>query len=157
MNFLDGVITNNADEIVSLAGVRRCHHRDLEQTTDVLLEMAWWDPPTISRTVKRLNLVSEASSRFRRGADWGENIDRSMQRFIQLAAELGATAVPGFVDVAGDTPDRTPLKVRSVKINGLLGTQLSASEMAGHLASIGFGCFVSDRGTGSGVTIPHVR
>ena len=157
----DGVITNNADEIVSLAGVMGGATTEIsEQTTDVLLEMAWWDPPTISRTVKRLNLVSEASSRFRRGADWGENIDRSMQRFIQLAAELGATAVPGFVDVAGDTPDRTPLKVRSVKINGLLGTQLSASEMAGHLASIGFGAdvVVSDRGTEDlAVTIPTWR
>ena len=33
-----------------------------DSTTEVLLEMAWWDPPSISRTVKRLNLPSEASS-----------------------------------------------------------------------------------------------
>ena len=61
-----------------------------------MLEMAWWDPPSISRTVKRLNLPSEASTRFRRGADWGDNIDRAMRRFIQLAAESGITAVSGF-------------------------------------------------------------
>lgn len=157
----DGVITNNSDEIISLAGVMGGATTEVsEQTTDVLLEMAWWDPPTISRTVKRLNLVSEASSRFRRGADWGENVDRSMQRFIQLAAELGVTAAPGFVDVAGNTPDRTPLKVRSAKINGLLGTELSASEMAGYLSSIGFGAdvVVSDSGTEDlAVTIPTWR
>ena len=74
-----------------------------DSTTEVLLEMAWWDPPSISRTVKRLNLPSEASTRFRRGADWGDNIDRAMRRFIQLAAESGITAVSGFVDVAGTT------------------------------------------------------
>ncbi len=157
----DGVITNESDEIVSLAGVMGGATTEIsEQTTDVLLEMAWWDPPTISRTVKRLNLVSEASSRFRRGADWGENVDRSMQRFIQLASELGVTAVPGLVDVAGDTPDRTPLTVRSAKINGLLGTDLSASEMAGYLSSIGFGAsvVVSDSGTEDlSVTIPTWR
>ncbi|MXW61952.1 MAG: phenylalanine--tRNA ligase subunit beta [Acidimicrobiaceae bacterium] len=157
----DGVITNESDEIVSLAGVMGGATTEIsEQTTDVLLEMAWWDPPTISRTVKRLNLVSEASSRFRRGADWGENIDRSMQRFIQLASELGITAVGGFVDVAGDTPDRTPLAVRSAKINGLLGTELSAAEMAGYLSSIGFGAdvVVSDSGTEDlAVTIPTWR
>ena len=157
----DGVITNESDEIVSLAGVMGGATTEIsEQTTDVLLEMAWWDPPTISRTVKRLNLVSEASSRFRRGADWGENVDRSMQRFIQLASELGATAVPGYVDVSGNTPDRTPLNVRSAKINGLLGTDLSASEMAGYLSSIGFGAdvVVSDSGTEDlAVTIPTWR
>ena len=157
----DGVITNESDEIVSLAGVMGGATTEIsEQTTDVLLEMAWWDPPTISRTVKRLNLVSEASSRFRRGADWGENVDRSMQRFIQLASELGVTAVPGYVDVSGNTPDRTPLNVRSAKINGLLGTDLSASEMAGYLSSIGFGAdvVVSDSGTEDlAVTIPTWR
>ena len=157
----DGVITNESDEIVSLAGVMGGATTEIsEQTTDVLLEMAWWDPPTISRTVKRLNLVSEASSRFRRGTDWGENVDRSMQRFIQLASELGVTAVPGYVDVSGNTPDRTPLNVRSAKINGLLGTDLSASEMAGYLSSIGFGAdvVVSDNGTEDlAVTIPTWR
>ena len=157
----DGVITNESDEIVSLAGVMGGATTEIsEQTTDVLLEMAWWDPPTISRTVKRLNLVSEASSRFRRGADWGENVDRSMQRFIQLASELGVTAVPGYVDVSGNTPDRTPLNVRSAKINGLLGTDLSASEMAGYLSSIGFGAEVvaSDGGAADlAVTIPTWR
>lgn len=157
----DGVITNESDEIVSLAGVMGGATTEIsEETTDVLLEMAWWDPPTISRTVKRLNLVSEASSRFRRGADWGENVDRSMQRFIQLASELGVTAVPGYVDVSGNTPDRTPLNVRSAKINGLLGTDLSASEMAGYLSSIGFGAdvVVSDSGTEDlAVTIPTWR
>ncbi len=157
----DGVITNNSDEVISMAGVMGGATTEIsEETTDVLLEMAWWDPPTISRTVKRLNLVSEASNRFRRGADWGENIDRSMQRFIQLATQLGATAVRGFVDVAGDTPDRTPLAVRSAKINGLLGTDLSAASMAGHLASIGFGAdvVVSDSGVADlAVTIPTWR
>ena len=157
----DGVITNESDVIVSLAGVMGGANTEIsEQTTDVLLEMAWWDPPTISRTVKRLNLVSEASSRFRRGADWGESIDRSIQRFVQLAAQLGATAVSGFVDAAGNTPDRTPLAVRSAKVNGLLGTELSATEMARYLSSVGFGAEVvtSDRGAEDlAVTIPTWR
>ena len=157
----DGVITNNADEIISLAGVMGGATTEIsDATTDVLLEMAWWDPPTISRTAKRLNLVSEASNRFRRGVDWGENIDRAMQRFIQLAARLGASAVRGSVDVAGDTPDRTPLLVRSTTVNGLLGTDLSAVDMASHLASIGFGADVVGSGSGAedlAVTIPTWR
>ncbi|NDH75466.1 MAG: phenylalanine--tRNA ligase subunit beta [Actinobacteria bacterium] len=135
----DGVITDERDTIISLAGVMGGATTEIsDSTTEVLLEMAWWDPPSISRTVKRLNLPSEASTRFRRGADWGDNIDRAMRRFIQLAAESGATAVSGLVDVAGSTPDRTPVPVRVAKVNGLLGTELTADDMAAHLTSIGF-------------------
>jgi len=111
----------------------------------VLLEMAWWDPPSISRTVKRLNLPSEASTRFRRGADYGDNIARAMKRFVQLAAESGVTAVTGMVDVAGQTPDRAPVPVRVERINGLLGTSLSSVEMVALIEPIGFECtMVSD-------------
>ncbi|HCH79807.1 MAG TPA: phenylalanine--tRNA ligase subunit beta [Acidimicrobiaceae bacterium] len=135
----DGVITDESDTIISLAGVMGGATTEIsDSTTEVLLEMAWWDPPSISRTVKRLNLPSEASTRFRRGADWGDNIDRAMRRFIQLAAESGITAVSGFVDVPGTTPDRTPVPVRVAKVNGLLGTELTADDMAAYLISIGF-------------------
>ena len=112
---------------------RRCHGRrhDTEisdaTTSNVLLEMAWWDPPSISRTVKRLNLPSEASTRFRRGADYGDNIPRAMRRFIQLAAEIRChRGHRGMIDVAGTTPDRTPVPVRVARVNGLLGTSLSS-------------------------------
>ncbi len=137
----DGVICAESGEIVSLAGVMGGATTEIsESTTDVLLEMAWWDPPSISRTVKRLNLPSEASTRFRRGADYGENIVRAMHRFIQLAAESGVTTVAGLVDVPGKTPDRSPVTVRVAKINGLLGTSLSAAEMVAHIEPIGFEC-----------------
>jgi len=136
----DGVITNTHDEIVSLAGVMGGATTEIsDTTTNVLLEMAWWDPPSISRTVKRLNLPSEASTRFRRGADWGDNIDRAMQRFMQLAVQGGATAVGGCIDEAGVTPSSAPVRVRATKINSIMGTDLPSDVIAAHLTSIGFG------------------
>ena len=51
----DGVITDERGEIVSLAGVMGGATTEIsEATSNVLLEMAWWDPPSISRTVKQL-------------------------------------------------------------------------------------------------------
>lgn len=152
----DGVIANAADEAISLAGVMGGATTEVsDTTTDVLLEMAWWDPPSISRTVKRLNLPSEASTRYRRGCDWGENIDRAMNRFIQLAGELGAVAVAGQVDEAGETPDRAPVRVRPAKVNGLLGTELDAAAISGHLTSIGFS--VEAAGDDLDVVVPTWR
>ncbi len=152
----DGVIADASDDVVSLAGVMGGATTEIsDSTTNVLLEMAWWDPPSISRTVKRLNLPSEASTRFRRGADYGENIPRAMRRFVQLAAESGVTAVAGHVDIAGTTPDRSPVAVRVDKINALLGTEMSAAVMASHLESIGFG--IETAGHDLAVVIPTWR
>ena len=135
----DGVITDANNKVIGIAGVMGGQSSEIsDATTDVLLEMAWWDPPSISRTVKRLNLSSEAAVRFRRGADWGHNIDRAFDRFASLAAEMGVTQAAGTVTDWGDLPDRTPLRVRTTRVNGLLGTTLSAGEMSAHLGSIGF-------------------
>ncbi|MFV2039013.1 MAG: phenylalanine--tRNA ligase subunit beta [Acidimicrobiales bacterium] len=153
---MDGVSADIDDAATGIAGVMGGASTEIsDTTTDVLLEMAWWDPPTISRTVKRLNLPSEASSRFRRGADWGENIDRACRRFVQLLSESGATVAAGQIDVSGDVPDRTPLRVRTSRVNGLLGTDLTADSMAQHLRSIGFGVDSADGDLE--VTIPTWR
>ncbi len=156
----DGVIANGDDVAIGIAGVMGGASTEIsDTTTDVLLEMAWWDPPSISRSVKRLNLPSEASGRFRRGADWGVNIDRACDRFVQLAVANGVISadgvIAGRIDVEGELPDRTPIRVRTSKVNGLLGTSLSTIEMAGHLSSIGFGAEVT--GDDLDVAIPTWR
>ena len=136
----DGVIADGDDGVIGIAGVMGGASTEIDAgTTDVLVEMAWWDPPSISRTAKRLNLSSEASTRFRRGADWGYNVERCMNRFVQLAVEQGAEVAPGMIDERGNLPDRLPLRVRTSRVNSLLGTGLGAEKMADHLASIGFG------------------
>jgi len=135
----DGVIANGDDMAIGLAGVMGGQDTEIgDTTTSVLLEMAWWDPPSISRTIKRLNLPSEAGTRYRRGVDWGENMPRALDRFCQLISESGASVAGGTIDESGDTPDRTPLPVRVAKINGLLGTDIDFGTMSEHLASIGF-------------------
>ena len=152
----DGVISDESDTAVSLAGVMGGLTTEVtDSTNSVLLEMAWWDPPSISRTVKRLNLPSEASTRFRRGADWGDNIDRAMDRFCELIAETGATICPGQIDMPGNTPAQAHTEVRVAKVNSLLGTTLTDSEMVQHLESIGFGA--ESRGDTLAVTVPSWR
>ncbi len=153
----DGVIADGSDRAIGIAGVMGGLDTEIgDSTTSVLLEMAWWDPPSISRTIKRLNLPSEAGTRYRRGADWGENMVRAADRFCQLIAESGATTAAGTIDERGTTPDRSPRPVRVAKVNGLLGTDLSSDEMQGHLTSIGFEVAASDADT-LDVTVPTWR
>jgi phenylalanyl-tRNA synthetase beta chain len=153
---IDGVIANGTDEPIGVAGVMGGASTEIsEATTEVLLELAWWDPPSISRTVKALNLTSEAAVRYRRGADYGDNMERAELRFVQLLTQAGAIAAPGLIDTRGSLPSDLPVRVRPERINGLLGTDIDIGIMCGLLESIGFG--VERAGTDLSVTVPSWR
>ena len=136
---IDGVITDADDQPIGIAGIMGGETTEISETTkDIIVEVAWWDPPSISRSVKRLNLMSEASMRFRRGADFGDNMERAIDRVAELLEECGGISTAGIEESKGDLPDRSPITVRPEKINALLGTNLTADTMESHLSSIGF-------------------
>ena len=151
----DGVIADGSGQATSLAGVMGGADSEIsDTTTEVLLEMAWWDPPRIGRTARRLGLRSEASARFERGADPGI-IPTAMLRFAQLLGESGAVLAPGLLDEAGHLPTTEPVVLRMARLNSLLGTEISSEEATGHLERIGFG--VSPTNGDLTVTIPSFR
>ncbi len=59
-----------AFEAVALAGIMGGYDTMItEQTRNVLIESAWFDPASIRRTSRRLGMHTDASHRFERGAD----------------------------------------------------------------------------------------
>src|SRR5205085_9291553 len=88
-------------------------------------------------TARRLGLRSEASLRFERGTDY-EHLELCARRFAELVAPAGLTLAPGIVDARGDLPSTAPVRVRPVKVNALLGTNLSGAERRALLEPIGF-------------------
>lgn len=75
-----------------------------DSTTDVLLEAAVWDPATVSRTQRRLRLVSEAGRRYERTVDPATSV-AALDRGAALLAEIaGGTAEPTLTDWRGDPP-----------------------------------------------------
>lgn len=153
----DGVIVNRDDEAIGLAGVMGGASTEISaDTRSVLLEAAWWDPMTIARTARRLGLRSEASARFERGAD-PEIIPVALDRFSELAAALGATTGPGMVDAAGNRPEPITVRVRSQRVNSILGTELGTDEMTDLLAPIGFACETGSDDQEFEVSIPSWR
>ena len=66
----DGVIADGTDTAIGIAGIMGGASTEIgEDTTSILLEMAWWDPMSITNSSRRLGLRSEASVRFERGTD----------------------------------------------------------------------------------------
>ena len=151
----DGVIADGTDTAIGIAGIMGGASTEVsDNTTSILLEMAWWDPMTITTSSRRLGLRSEASARFERGSD-PEVAERAMRRFVELLADSGATLAPGIVDVRGNLPDRSPVRVRTSRVNALLGTDLTRDEMAGLLTSIEF--TNTPVGDDLDVTVPSFR
>ena len=127
----------DADKPVAIAGIMGGENSEVIDTTrDILLESACFNPLSVRRTARHLNLGTEASYRFERGVD-PELAPKAMERAVQLLVEVtGAEAVGnGYDCVAGVTPLAT-LKLRVSRCNDLLGLQLDAGEIARCLESI---------------------
>jgi phenylalanyl-tRNA synthetase beta chain len=151
----DLLICDGDDRPVGVAGVMGGADTEIDDaTTDVLVEMAWFLPIAVAKTSRRLRLRSEASARFEKGTD-PEVIDLAHRRFAELLAGGGARLEAGTVDVRGDLPDRRPVRVRTERVNRLLGTDLDAPRIADLLAPIGFEARVE--GDDTEVTIPTWR
>jgi len=134
----DLLICDATDAAIGIAGVMGGADTEIDDaTTDVLLEMAWFLPLAIAKTSRRLKLRSEASARFDKGADPGV-VDLAFARFAELLAPSGAQPEAGAVRATGELPDRSPIRVRTARVNRILGSDLSVDDMASLLAPIGF-------------------
>ena len=143
----DGVIVDGHDIAVGIAGVMGGASTEIsDTTTDVLVECAWWDPAAIAATSTRLNLHSEASLRFKRGVD-PEMAPIAARRVAQLLSEIGGSQLhPGTIDVSGDLPEPARIHVRTSKVNGLLGLELTSDDIAALIEPIGFSTQPTDDG-----------
>lgn len=134
----DGVIVDGDDRPIGIAGVMGGASTEIDESTSaVILELAWWDPLSISRTSKRLGLRSEASHRFERGVDT-HIAEVAAARFAELVAADGVTVRPGSVRADGELPVAPEVRCRTARVNALLGVSLSDDEVAGHLTALGF-------------------
>jgi phenylalanyl-tRNA synthetase beta chain len=149
----DLVICDALDAPIGIAGIMGGASSEIDDgTTEVALEMAWFQPLGVAVTAARLGLRSEASARFERGVD-PYVADRAIARFAELLRETSPdlAVAPGAVDERGDVPRPTVVTIRTSRLNALLGTQLSTAEIADLLEPIGFAV------DGERVTVPSWR
>ena len=135
----DMLMICDARRPVAVAGVMGGLDSEVtEGTTEILLEAACFDPVSIRRTARRLNLPSEASYRFERGVD-PDLATRAMERAVQLMAQVaGAHVQPAGIDEYPGRREPLHLELRVRRVNDLLGVELSSSRIAAYLRSIEF-------------------
>lgn len=114
----DDLLITDASGPIGLAGVMGGESTELRaNTVDVVIEAANFAPNTISRTLRRHNLPSEASKRFHRGVDPNAAYSAAhlaAKLLVELAGGVlapgetiaGSVAVPPTQVLAADLPTR---------------------------------------------------
>ena len=135
----DMLVIADVEKPVALAGVMGGFDSEIaDQTVDVLLESAYFYPPSIRKTSKVLDMHTEASHRFERGAD-PEGVIPVINRAAQLIAEIaGGDICAGIIDVYPGKQQPIQVKLRPERVNFVLGTQIAAAQMRDILARLGF-------------------
>ncbi len=115
---------------IALAGIMGGLESEVtEETTNVLIESAYFDPSVIRRGSKSLDLSTEASKRFERDTDV-EGLVLALERVTALIVELaGGTVARGRIDAYPTLHTPREIELSVIFTNRLLGTSLSAEEM----------------------------
>ncbi len=151
------LIICDKEKAIALAGIMGGENSEItDKTTDILLESAFFNPPTIRRTSKRLGLHTESSHRFERGADL-EMVPKALDRAASLIAQLADGAVAnGQVDNFPTPKPEVSINFRPEKANAMLGLSLSSDRMAELFRNLEFQVKPVTNGSFQ-VTIPSYR
>ena len=125
-----------------------------DDTTDVFIECAYFDPLTIRRTAKRLGINSDAKYRFERGVDTGFVVG-GMEMATQLILDM-CGGEPSEITLAGEIPAAPEsILFEPELVTRLTGLELSDARMDEILTQLGFG--VSRKGDVWNVAVPPRR
>jgi phenylalanyl-tRNA synthetase beta chain len=130
-----------------------------DDSTDVLLEAAVWDPAAVSRTARRLRLPSEAARRYERNIDPAISV-AALDRCATLLARIaGGEVSPKLTDWRGDPPrddwSLPPIRIAADLPDRTAGVSYPDGTTVRRLTQIG--AAVTDAGDSLTVTPPSWR
>ncbi len=129
----------DAEKPVAVGGVMGGFDSGItEETTDVLLEVAYFKRESIRQTSRNLKLSTEASHHFERGVDI-ENLIRASNRATELICELAGGNAEDFVDVYPTkfTPNEIESKDIQFALKRLTGLDVKFEQILRILNSLG--------------------
>jgi phenylalanyl-tRNA synthetase beta chain len=151
------LVIADAERPQAVAGVMGGLDSEVHARTRLLaLESAWFSPPSVRRTSKRVGLKTEASVRFERGADIQMPV-AAIERARELLAAIGASRGHGLlIDRYPEAHAPREILLRQDRIGRLLGQKVEAAEVLGILERLGFSA-VRDGDAAWRVAVPSWR
>ncbi|AIK96493.1 phenylalanine--tRNA ligase subunit beta [Candidatus Odyssella acanthamoebae] len=139
----DTTIIRSGNEIVSLGAIMGGRDSGAtEETVDVFLECALWDPIKVATTGRELQILSDARTRFERGVD-PHSIEAGIQAGVQLILNW-CGGEPSHTTIANHTQGKPkkqpvpPLTLTQNKLWSLSGFEVTLKEAEEILSRLGF-------------------
>ena len=147
----------DAERAVAIAGIMGGEDSGIaDDTADILIESAYFNPSAIRLTSKRLGLHTESSHRFERGADL-QIVITALDRAAALIAGLaGGVIAKGIIDVFPAPQPQKKISVRVSRVNDIIGLALDELTITGIFRSLEFEVAAGGEGV-LDVTIPSFR
>ncbi|HVH65316.1 MAG TPA: phenylalanine--tRNA ligase subunit beta [Candidatus Acidoferrum sp.] len=132
------MVVADAERAQGLAGIIGGEESAVGQdTTEVLLEAATWEPRSIRRTGRSFGLRTEASQRFEKGLS-PALAPAAIDRATGLLTTLASATATRSVDVYPDPLKATTIEITSERINRVLGVDVKPTEAAAILERLHF-------------------
>ena len=133
----DVLVIADQTQAVALAGVMGGLNTAIsDATTDVLLEVAYFQPDAIAGRGRRYGLVTDASQRFERGVDFNLQ-ERAIEMATQLILECAQGEAGPAVVTGQSVSKRHAIGLRHERISRILGHPISAQEVTRILNALG--------------------
>jgi phenylalanyl-tRNA synthetase beta chain len=132
------LLITDGEKAVALAAIMGGLDSEVsDETTDVLLEAANFEPIGILRTSERLGLRTEGSNRWEKGVD-PHAAEPAAVLASRLLVDLTGAEMTGATDVHAGLPDRPVVTLRPQRTSDIVGLDVPEEEQRELLTRLGF-------------------
>lgn len=134
------LVVADTERAQSLAGVIGGADSEVsESTTDIVFEMATWDPITVRTQARRLAINTDAGFRFQRGIN-PHTIGDAASRAVALLVELtGGTLAEGVLSAGKPLPEPEVVTLRPSRVERILGIKVPVGDIISMLRAVEIG------------------
>ncbi len=146
----------DAEKPVAIAGVMGGENSEVtNETKNILLESAFFNPSSIRKTAKRLGLQADASYRFERGVDYNITVWAAKRAAQLIAMTAGGKVCKSEIDVYPRPFEKKSVELRYERIKKILGYDIEKETVKKIFTNLGFG--LNEQGKSLKLDIPSFR
>lgn len=112
----------DGEKEVAIAGIMGGENSEVhENTRNILIESAYFNPTSVRRSARYLGLSTEASYRFERGTNYEGTMTAALRAAELMAQFAGGKVLSGELDVVSDKLTTKTVDLRYARIEKILG------------------------------------
>ena len=134
----DTILCATKETGVCVAGVFGAANSEVDDNTkNIVLESAYFTPPTNRKNARSIGYRSEACARFERGVDI-ESTKPALLRAMQLLTQYADAKVEGVVETGNNEAENIEITLRFAQIKRILGSEIPSEKCIEILQNLGF-------------------